>query len=276
MNAGFVEVADRVHVRREPLLRVNVTLVVGDDEALLVDTLSSAAQAADLAAAVRAVTDRPLTLVNTHHHYDHCFGNAVLAGEPPRPVYAHELAAAALRDDPERLRREAYEEVRAEHPALAAELADTALLAPTHTVQTETTLDLGGRRVLLRHPGRGHTDADLVVHVPDADVLVAGDLVEQSGPPAFEDSYPLRWPDAVADLLRLTTARTVVVPGHGDPVDVDFVRAQHAELARLAWLIRAAHTGSAPPERVAAEGPFGARAALVAARRGYHELDGEG
>lgn len=255
MNAGFVEVADRVHVRREPLLRVNVTLVVGDDEALLVDTLSSAAQATELAAAVRTVTDRPLTLVNTHHHYDHCFGNAVLAGDPPRPVYAHELAAAALRDEPERLRREAYEEVRTEHPALAAELADTPLLAPTHTVHTETALDLGGRRVLLRHPGRGHTEADLVVHVPDADVLVAGDLVEQSGPPAFEDSYPLQWPDAVADLLRLTTARTVVVPGHGDPVDVDFVRAQHAELAQLAWLIRAAHTGSAPPERVAAEAP---------------------
>nr|WP_218907505.1 MBL fold metallo-hydrolase [Micromonospora jinlongensis] len=257
------------------MLRVNVTLVVGDDEALLVDTLSSAAQATDLAAAVRAVTDRPLTLVNTHHHYDHCFGNAVLAGDPPRPVYAHELAAAALRQEPERLRREAYDEVRTEHPALAAELADTPLLAPTHTVQTETALDLGGRRVLLRHPGRGHTEADLVVHVPDADVLIAGDLVEQSGPPAFEDSYPLRWPDAVADLLRLTTARTVVVPGHGDPVDVDFVRAQHAELAKLAWLIRAAHTGSAPPERVAAEAPFGARAALIAARRGYRELDGE-
>ncbi|WP_410813611.1 MBL fold metallo-hydrolase [Micromonospora sp. 067-2] len=274
MTIDFVEVADRVHVGREPLLRVNVTLVVGDGEALLVDTLSSAGQAGELAAAVRAVTDAPLTLVNTHHHYDHCFGNAVLAGDPPRPVYAHQLAAAALRDQPERLRREAYEELREGHPALAAELADTPLLAPTHTVHTETVLDVGGRRVLLRHPGRGHTDADLVVHVPDADVLVAGDLVEQSGPPAFEDSYPLQWPDAVADLLRLTTARTVVVPGHGDPVDVDFVRAQHAELARLAWLIRAAHTGSAPPERVAAEAPFGARAALVAARRGYVELDG--
>jgi glyoxylase-like metal-dependent hydrolase (beta-lactamase superfamily II) len=275
VSGGFVEVADRVYVRVEPLLRVNVTLVVGDDGALLVDTLSSAGQATELAAAVRAVTDRPLTVVNTHHHYDHCFGNAVLAGEPPRPVYAHERATAALRDDPERLRREAYEEVRAEHPELAADLSDTPLLAPTHTVHTETTLDLGGRRVLLRHPGRGHTDADLVAHVPDADVLVAGDLVEQSGPPAFEDSYPLQWPDAVADLLRLTTPGTVVVPGHGAPVDVDFVRAQHAELVRLAWLIRAAHTGGAPPERVAAEAPFGARAALIAAHRGYAELNGD-
>ncbi|WDZ84135.1 MBL fold metallo-hydrolase [Micromonospora cathayae] len=273
-SAGFVEIADRVHVLREPLLDVNVTLVVGDGAALLVDTLSTAAQATALAAAVRAVTPHPLTLVNTHQHFDHCFGNATLAADPPRPVYAHELTAQWLRERPDALRHLAYEEMRTEHPALAAELAQTALLAPTEVVHTTTTVDVGGREVVLHHPGRGHTAGDLVVHVPDADVLVAGDLVEQSGPPAFEESYPLQWPEAVAGLLRLTTATTTVVPGHGDLVDVAFVRAQHGQLADLAWLIRAGHTGGAPPERVAAEAPFGARAALVAARRGYAELDG--
>ncbi|SCL24359.1 MBL fold metallo-hydrolase [Micromonospora inyonensis] len=274
MTSRFVEIGTGVHVLREPLLDVNVTLVVGDGAALLVDTLSTAAQATALAAAVRAVTPHPWTLVNTHHHFDHCFGNATLAEDPPRPVYAHELTARWLRDRPDELRHLAYEEMRAEQPALAAALARTPLLAPTHTVHTETVLDVGGRRVLLRHPGRGHTAGDLVVYVPDADVLVAGDLVEQSGPPAFEESYPLQWPEAVAALLRLTTPATTIVPGHGDPVDVTFVRAQHGQLADLAWLIRAGHTGGAPPERVAAEAPFGARAALVATRRGYAELDG--
>lgn len=211
--------------------------------------------------------------MNTHHHFDHCFGNATLAADPPRPVYAHELAAEAMRE-PDRLRREAYAELRDAHPTLAAEVAGTELLAPTHTVHGETVLDVGGRRVVLRHPGRGHTAGDLVVHVPDVDVLVAGDLVEQSGPPAFEESYPLQWPDTVAELLRMTTPATVVVPGHGEPVDAAFVRAQHAQLVELAWLIRAGHTGGAPPERVAAEAPFGARPALYAARRGYAELDG--
>ncbi|MGC5331305.1 MBL fold metallo-hydrolase [Micromonospora sp. DT62] len=273
MTARFTRVADGVHVLREPLLHVNVTLVVGDGAALLVDTLSTAGQAAELAAAARAVTPHPWTLVNTHHHFDHCFGNATLAADPPRPVYAHELAAEAMRE-PDRLRREAYAELRDAHPTLAAEVARTELLVPTHTVHSETVLDVGGRRVVLRHPGRGHTAGDLVVHVPDVDVLVAGDLVEQSGPPAFEESYPLQWPDTVAELLRMTTPATVVVPGHGEPVDAAFVRAQHAQLVELAWLIRAGHTGGAPPERVAAEAPFGARPALHAARRGYAELDG--
>ncbi|WP_089156086.1 MBL fold metallo-hydrolase [Micromonospora sp. NBS 11-29] len=272
-TAGFEEIAPGVHLLREPLLRVNVVLVVGDGAALLVDTLSTAGQARELAAAARAVTPHPWTIVNTHHHFDHCFGNATLAG-PDTPVYAHAQAVAVLRDHPEELRRAAYEEMRAGQPALAEELARAELRTPTHEVREETVLDVGGRRVLLRHPGHGHTDADLVVRVPDADVLVAGDLVEQSGPPAFEESYPLQWPDAVADLLRLTTPTTVVVPGHGEPVGPEFVREQHAQLARQAWLIRAGHTGSAPPERVAAESPFGARPGLIAARRGYAELDG--
>ncbi|MFF3855858.1 MBL fold metallo-hydrolase [Micromonospora sp. NPDC002575] len=274
MTPRFVEVADRVYVLREPLLDVNVTLVVGDGAALVVDTLSTAGQAAELVAAARAVTPHPWTIVNTHHHFDHCFGNAVVAGDPARPVYAHEVAAVALRDRPDEVRRAAYEEMRADRPELAAELAGARLLAPTHVVRAETVLDVGGRRVVLRHPGHGHTDADLVVHVPDADVLVAGDLVEQSGPPAFEESYPLQWPDTLAEVLRLTTPGTVVVPGHGELVDPEFVRAQHGQLAELSWLIRAGHTGGAPPERVAAEAPFGARAALTAARRGYAELDG--
>ncbi|MGK5741687.1 MBL fold metallo-hydrolase [Micromonospora sp. URMC 103] len=272
MTAGFVAVADGVHVLNEPLLDVNVTLVVGDGAALVVDTLSTALQAAELAAAVREVTTAPWTVVNTHHHFDHCFGNAVLAADPPRPVYAHERAADALRRHPDRLRREAYAEVSAGWPQLAAAVAGTALLAPTHRVRAESVLDVGGRRVLLRHPGPAHTDGDLMVHVPDADVLVAGDLVEQSGPPAFEDAYPLRWPDAVADLLRLTTPATVVVPGHGTPVGVAFVRAQQRQLAELAGRIRDGHRDRLPPERVAAGAPFGPRAALVAVQRGYAEL----
>lgn len=274
MTLRFVEVADRVYVLREPLLRVNVTLLVGEGAALLVDTLSTAEQATELAEATQAVTPHPWVLVNTHHHFDHCFGNATLAGDPPRPVYAHELVAAALRD-PDRLRREAYEEMRDEQPRLAEQLIDTDLLAPTHLVRKQEVLDVGGRQVVLRHLGRAHTAADLVVQFPDADVLVAGDLVEQGGPPAFEDSYPLRWPEAVAELLRMTTPDTVLVPGHGDPVDSGFVRAQHAQLSDLAWQIRAGHTGGTPAERVAAEAPFGARPALIAARRGYAELDGE-
>ena len=275
MTIAFTEIADRVYLLRHPVLDVNVTLLVGADAALIVDTLSTPAQAAELVAAARTLTPHPWTVVNTHHHFDHCFGNAVLAGDPPRPIYAHEETATLLREQPEAVRRWAYDEMRLTEPALAEELVGVTILAPTHPVRSSASLDIGGRPVVLRFLGRGHTGGDLTVHFPDADVLIAGDLVEESGPPHFGESYPLEWPETVAALLRLATPRTTVVPGHGAVVDVDRVHAQHADLTTLAWLIRDGHADDVPPERVAAQAPFGPRPALTAVHRGYAELTGD-
>jgi glyoxylase-like metal-dependent hydrolase (beta-lactamase superfamily II) len=269
----FVEVGRDVYALRYPVLDVNVTLVVGDGEALLVDTLSTAAQAEELAAAARKVTPHPWTIVNTHHHFDHCFGNATVA-DADRPIWAHEEAADLLRDQADRLQRRWYEEFLAIDPELAEGLARAQVLVPSRTVHTESTVEIGGRPVVLRHLGRGHTGGDLVVHVPDADVLVAGDLVEESGPPMFGDAYPLEWPETLAALLRIILPTTVVVPGHGALVDRDFVARQHAELAHLAWLIRDGDADEAPAEAVAAGAPFGPLVALTAVRRGYAELAG--
>jgi glyoxylase-like metal-dependent hydrolase (beta-lactamase superfamily II) len=274
VTAAFVEVADGVHILRYPVLDVNVTLVTGDGAALLVDTLSTAAQAGELLAAVRAVTAHRCTVVNTHHHFDHCFGNATLAGAGHGPFWAHEEAATLLREQGGRLRRRWYDEWVQSQPDLARDLARAEVLAPTRTVHLASTVEVGGRRVVLRHLGRGHTAGDLTVHVPDAGVVVAGDLVEQGAPPSFEDAYPLEWPEALAELLRVRPTPRVVVPGHGAPVDLAFVAAQHAELTSLAWLIRDGHADAAPVAAVAARAPFGPQVALTAVRRGYAELDG--
>jgi glyoxylase-like metal-dependent hydrolase (beta-lactamase superfamily II) len=273
----FTELARDVYVLRYPVLDVSVTLVVGDGEALLVDTLSTGPQARELAGAARAVTPYPWTVVNTHHHFDHCFGNAVLAAGG-RPIWGHEETAALLSGQAEALRRRWYEQWAPSHPELAAGLAEVPVVPPDRTVHREATLRIGGRQVLLRHLGRGHTAGDLVVQVPDADVLVAGDLVEQSGPPSFEDAYPLEWPETLTGLLHLVGRQSTVVPGHGTVVDRGFVAAQHDALATLAWLIRDGHADGAPAERVAqaaaAKMPWPGPATLTAVRRGYAELDG--
>jgi glyoxylase-like metal-dependent hydrolase (beta-lactamase superfamily II) len=269
----FVEVAREVYVLRYPVFDVNATLVVGDGGALLVDTLSTDAQARELRAAVERVTGLPLTVVNTHHHFDHCFGNGVVV-DPDRPIWAHVEAARLLREHSVRLQREWYLEWSPTHLELAEGLAAVTVRAPDHTVHTEETLDIGGRQVVLRHLGPGHSAGDLVVHVPDADTLVAGDLVEESGPPMFGDAYPLEWPSTLVALLGLTSAGTVVVPGHGAVVDPDFVRAQHAELTTLEWLIRDGFADRARVDEVAAKAPFRAEVARVAVERGYAEMSG--
>ena len=157
---------------------------------------------------------------------------------------------------------------------MAADLAAVDVLPPDRTVHIESTMDIGGRTLELRHLGRGHTDGDLVVLVTDSSVLLAGDLIEESGPPSFGDSYPLDWPDTVHTMAQLATAATVVVPGHGRPVDIDFVRAQHDQLTQLAWQIRDGDSDGAAPEDVAAKAPFGPVLALTAVKRGYAQLSG--
>jgi glyoxylase-like metal-dependent hydrolase (beta-lactamase superfamily II) len=272
---GFLEVGPHVYVLRYPILDVNVSLIVGSEVAVVVDTLSTAAQATELVAAVQAITRLPLVIVNTHHHVDHCLGNAVVAESSPGcSIWAHESTLITLREDGAKLQRAWYEEFMATDPELAEGIAAATLRPPDRGVHTKSIMDIGGRAVELRHLGRGHTEGDLIVVVPTAGVIIAGDLVEQGGPPSFEDSYPLDWPHTLAALRQLPGPTAIVVPGHGSVVDLEYVRAQHGELTELEWLIRDGHADGATPESVAAKAPFGPELALVAVRRGYAELFG--
>lgn len=269
---SYSEIAAGVHVLRHPVLDVNTTLVVGDGAALVVDTLSTADHARELLEAARRITPHPLQVVNTHHHFDHCFGNATLMAAGATGIWAHEAAAAWLRNHGTRLRREAYATYATAEPELAAALLAVTVQPPTRTVRMSATLDIGGRQVELRHLGRGHTAGDLVVLVPDAAVVVAGDLVEESRPPAFGDAFPLEWPTTLATLLH--HCHGPVVPGHGRVVDAAYVQAQHEVLTGLSWLIREAHADGFPADAVARRTSFDAATARAAARRGFAELDG--
>jgi glyoxylase-like metal-dependent hydrolase (beta-lactamase superfamily II) len=113
------------------------------------------------------------------------------------------------------------------------------------------------------------------VRLDDADVLLAGDLVEESGMPAFgPDCFPMEWPLSLDLALQLVGPGTVVVPGHGAPVDLDFVQEQRSSIGVVAETIRdlagrgvpiAEALGSAP-------WPYPAERLGEAVRRGYEQL----
>ncbi|CCH87001.1 Metallo-beta-lactamase [Modestobacter italicus] len=237
MTAGWVEVGDRVFVRRHRELDLNCGLVVGMSGCLVVDTRSHLGEGRALAEAVRAVTPHPWAVVNTHAHYDHCFGNAAFR---PADVWAHRRCVAELAGTAEQQRAHAVRDLLAAGDPAAQLVAMAPVDLPDHLVDDAAVLDVGGRAVQLRHHGRGHTGADLVVAVDD--VVFAGDLVEEGAPPAMDDAFPLEW---AATLTRLLAeVRGPVVPGHGAVVDAAFVAAQRDELAQLArWLTR---QGTAP------------------------------
>jgi glyoxylase-like metal-dependent hydrolase (beta-lactamase superfamily II) len=159
--------------------------------------------------------------------------------------------------------------------ALAAypgEAADEVVLTPpTELFDTSAALDLGDRRVELRHLGRGHTDNDVVITVPDASVLFAGDLLENAPAPGFGDSYPIAWAETGRRLLEL--ADGVVVPGHGDPFDRAFAERQVAELGQLAELAREAARGSIGLDEAVRRSPFPAEPTGEALERVRLELE---
>jgi len=230
VTAGWREVGDRVFVRRHRELDLNCGLVVGDGGCLVVDTRSHLGEGRALAEAVRSVTSHPWTVVNTHAHYDHCFGNAAFR---PAEIWAARQCAAELAATGELQRAAAVAQLLSDGDPAAELIAIAPIDLPDRLVDDATVLDVGGRPVTLRHLGRGHTGADLVVTVDD--VVFAGDLVEEGAPPAMEDAFPLEWAETVTALLDL--ARGPVVPGHGAVVDAAFVTAQRDELAALArWL----------------------------------------
>jgi len=246
--ARWMELADGVLVRRYDELDLSVGLVIGSGGCLVVDTRSNPDQGAELYTAVRGVTRRPCTVVITHAHFDHCLGTAAFL---PAAVWAH----SRCRDDLARGGVAQYAEALAWSRAQG--LPDPTLIRPAlpdHTVTEPIEVDLGDRRLLLTHPGRGHTDHDLAVWSPDTGVLFAGDLVEQGADPDFTDAYPLDWPTAVIELLRLKPQ--IVVPGHGDPVDADFVTAQRDDLTALADLCQAVRAGELIAAAALTASPF--------------------
>lgn len=226
----------------------NTTVVVGEQEALVVDSGSSAAGAREDIAQIREWTGKPVRyLVNTHWHQDHNAGNQQYAEAfPGLAIVAHEatrqmedatapnVAADMTRDATDikgRLEKKLATGKSADGKILtAAEKAEaTRLLGdlevlfeqarvyvhrpPTLTFRDALTVELGGRVVEIRHGGRGNTAGDVFVFLPREKILVTGDLLVRPVPYAF-DGYPGEWIRTLQGLLALDA--DIIVPGHGD------------------------------------------------------------
>ncbi len=273
-DQGFHEIADRCWLARFELLDVNVGLVGGERGLLVIDTHASEQRARQVVEHVRRLgAGEVVAVVNTHDHFDHTFGNIVFAEEYADPeLICHDAAAAELPQHAEAIKaRCAADTSDARH----AEIAAARVLVPTETFSSARVVDLGDRLVELIHPGRGHTAGDAVVRVGDADVLFAGDLVEQSGNPGFgDDCYPMQWPASLDLVVGMLTPQTVVVPGHGLPVDLDFVQEQRSAIGVVAETIRdLASRGVALADALdAAEWPYPAEELRHAVARGYEQL----
>jgi glyoxylase-like metal-dependent hydrolase (beta-lactamase superfamily II) len=246
--SGWVEIGDRVFVRRYAFYDQNVGLVLGDGEALVIDTRSTHVHAREILADLREVTGAPVTVVvDTHGHFDHVYGNHVFR---PATIWGHEGCVAFMARTGEGRRAR----IIASEPEIAADVPEVVIDPPDQTFTEIAFVEVGGRRVELRYLGRGHTDHDIVIKVPGTGVLFAGDLIEGGAIPGFGDSYPLDWPATAFRVAELVDS--VVVPGHGDHAGRSFAESQAASLLGLTTLARDVAAGQLTLDEAVARTPF--------------------
>jgi cyclase len=237
---GLVEVGARTWAWIQPnggLGESNAGLVVGDGEALLVDTLWDERLTAAMLGEMEPVTsaaDAPIgQLFNTHGDGDHWYGNGLLPAAAP--ITASEPAIAQMRAEP---------------PSILTRMAPVASAAgllgrvpmipggarmrglggfndllsnyefkgihprvPGRSFTDTAELDVGGRRVELTYVGPAHTVGDSIAWLPDARICFAGDIL-------FNRVMPIMWAGPVGNwiaALDLIKSREpqVVIGGHG-------------------------------------------------------------
>ncbi|MCX2949225.1 MBL fold metallo-hydrolase [Lentzea sp. NEAU-D7] len=225
--AGGVLVIPNEHVALVP----NIGIVSGTEAVLVVDTglgLANASQVRDLAEEV--ARGRRIHLTTTHFHPEHAFGASAFGDSY--------LVNRAQADDLRRKGSGYLEMFRGFGGTIAERLADVEIPVPDEVFDGVRALDLGGRTVLLRPTGRGHTLGDQVVEVPDAGVLFTGDLAETGQfaifpwfPPHDTDVSGLAWIGVLDGLIA--GAPCVIVPGHGSVGDVAVLQGVRDYLGEL-------------------------------------------
>lgn len=173
----------------------NGGIVAGTTGLLIVEGFGSADGARWVTEQARKLTGRPPThVVVTHYHGDHSAGLAGYRQGPVTPIY---VTTAETR-----------ERLQSRGPIMSDTLASAQLVEP----QPATSLDLGGRRVVVASCA-GHTASDLTVRVDDPAVLFGGDLLWNRHVPNYMDAIPSL---LSREVRSMSSQQGVVrVPGHG-------------------------------------------------------------
>jgi glyoxylase-like metal-dependent hydrolase (beta-lactamase superfamily II) len=213
----------------------NAGFVIGDDGVLVVDALFTPEAARALVGEIKRLTPKPIRyVVNTHYHADHTGGDQVLR-EAGATIIAHKNVRGWVRVNNVNLFGDRIT------PEIAARIE--ALPLPDVTTDKDMTIWLGARKVVVRTV-LGHTGGDLVVEVPDAKVLFAGDMLWRKVAPNLIDGSVEEWQASDAAFAALPNAATMrFVPGHGDVADIKDViefRAYLIDIRRLVGEARAA------------------------------------
>lgn len=217
----------------------NSGVIIGDDSVMIVEAQATPRLAAKVIECVRTVTDKPIShVVLTHYHAVRVLGASAYGADQ---IIMGETARAMV---VERGQEDWDSEFQRFPRLFEGHESIPGLTYPTTTFSDDMTVYLGKRRVDLMHLGRAHTAGDIVVHVPDENVMFTGDIVEDHSACYCGDGHFADWGLTLDNIASFDL--DAIAPGRGGALigkeavarainsTRDFVDSTYAPAARVA------------------------------------------
>lgn len=217
----------------------NSGVIIGDDSVMVVEAQATPRLAQEVITRIRQVTDKPIThLALTHYHAVRVLGAAAYGADQ---IIMSDTARAMVA---ERGQEDWDSEFQRFPRLFEGHESIPGLTWPTTTFSDKMTVYLGNRRIDLMHLGRAHTAGDIVIHVPDENVMFTGDIVEYHSACYCGDGHFNDWGDTL-DAIKWFDV-DAIAPGRGDALmgremvnaaienTRDFVASTYAPAARVA------------------------------------------
>lgn len=217
----------------------NSGVIIGDDSVMVIEAQATPRLAQKVIDEIRAVTSKPIShLALTHYHAVRVLGAS--AFHAPQVIMSETARSMVV----ERGQEDWDSEFQRFPRLFEGHESIPGLTWPTTTFHTRMSVYLGKRRVDLMHLGRAHTAGDMVVYVPDANVMFTGDIVEYRSACYCGDGHFHDWPKTLETIRRFDL--DAIAPGRGDALvgknmvnsalDLtgDFVRSTYRSAARVA------------------------------------------
>ncbi|MCX4903835.1 MBL fold metallo-hydrolase [Streptomyces sp. NBC_00878] len=250
----------------------NTGFVVGSSSVVSIDACSTERRTRDYLACIASVTPAPVTtLINTHHHGDHTYGNAVLGAAT---IVGHERCRVEVLENGPPANRGIWSDV---------EWGDITLAPPNLTFADRIRLWSDDRPIDVRYVGKSaHTTNDSLVWLPEQEVLFCGDLLFNGGTPFLLSGSVIGAIDVLTNVLAPIPARTVV-PGHGAPCDAALIPTAIGYLEFVLATAKAGREAGLTPLQAARETQLGDYAGWLDSERivgnlhrAYADLDPQG
>ncbi len=187
----------------------NSGVIIGDDSVMVVEAQATPRLAQKVIDEIRKVTDKPIThLALTHYHAVRVLGASAYGAQQ---IIMSDTARAMVA---ERGQEDWDSEFQRFPRLFQGHESIPGLTWPTTTFSDRMTVYLGTRRVDLMHLGRAHTAGDIVIHVPDANVMFTGDIVEYRSACYCGDGHFSDWGDTLDAISWFDV--DAIAPGRGD------------------------------------------------------------